>query len=897
MNFSSNNSEPEWLTRKARIDSKLNALNPKWEVIKYHPFLDTTSLTNHAVEEYPTNNGPADYALFVNGKLLGILEAKKVSVDPQNVLEQAKRYSKGILNSVGKWGDNGVPFLFSSNGEFIWFLDVRNPLNLSIQISNFYTPSALEELFNQQDITEDTFSSLKIDNPRLRYYQTAAITSIEKAIVNRQHKMLIAMATGTGKTFTLVSLIYRLLETKHFKRILFLVDRRALAAQAVREFISFSTPKGNKFNQEYELYSQRFKKEDFDEDEKFDPNILPNDYLTNPDKTKTFVYVSTIQRMTVNLFGWDNSFEQDPSDPDYEEEVDKYETGIPIHAFDLIIADECHRGYTAREAAIWRDTLNHFNAIKIGLTATPAAHTTAYFGTPVYRYTTEQAILDGFLVDYEPVRITSNVWMNGAFLKEGEQVGIINTDSGSERLDNLEDAREFSSSQIERDITAPDTNRKIIEEIAKYALKFETDNGHFPKTLIFACNDIQFISHADRIVSICKEVFNRGDDFVKKITGNPNVDRPLQKIREFRNRPNPSIVVTVDILSTGVDIPALEYVVFMRPVKSRILWVQMLGRGTRLCPEINKDHFTIFDCFGGTLIEYFKDTTEFSFDPPQRESLTYEQIIKNIYQNVNRDYYTRVFIKRLRRIEKSTTPEGIEQLSSLVSQPYNQFIEDLQSNIRNNFDSTIQVIRNKEFINYLYSYPRPSKEFWKGYEILDEVTSEEMILSEKPVDYLDSFSKYVIENPDQILAIRILLEKPKDWNPEALNELRDKLKKNKFTEKDLQRAHKLVYNKSLADIISMVKHAAVDQVPILTAAERVKNAVAKVTEGQNFTYEQMSWISLIEQHLIQNLSIDESDLRNAPAFIQVGGIGKARKLFGKDELKRLIEGFNFNIAA
>ncbi|MCL5027425.1 MAG: hypothetical protein M1480_00240 [Bacteroidetes bacterium] len=172
-----------------------------------------------------------------------------------------------------------------------------------------------------------------------------------------------------------------------------------------------------------------------------------------------------------------------------------------------------------------------------------------------------------------------------------------------------------------------------------------------------------------------------------------------------------------------------------------------------------------------------------------------------------------------------------------------------------------------------------------------------MILGEKPVDYLDSFSKFVKDNPDQILAIKILLEKPKDWNPEALNELRGKLKKNKFTEKDLQRAHKLVYNKSLADIISMVKHAAVDQLPILTAAERVKNAVTKVTEGQNFTYEQMNWIALIEQHLIQNLSIDETDFQNAPAFIQIGGIGKARKLFGKEQLKQLIEEFNYNIAA
>jgi type I restriction enzyme R subunit len=883
-------SEAEWFTRKNRIDSKLKSLNPCWTIVKYNSFLDINSLTHHAVEEYPTNNGPADYALFVNGKLLAIIEAKKVSVDPQNVLEQAKRYSKGIKTELGKWNEFGVPFLFSSNGEFIWFIDVRNQMNLSRQLSNFYTPSALEELFDQTEITSQTFFNLNIENTRLRYYQSEAIASIESAIVNRQRRMMIAMATGTGKTFTLVSLIYRLLETKHFRRILFLVDRRALAAQAVREFISFDTPRGNKFNQEYELYSQRFKKEDFDESEKFDPNVLPTEYLTNPDKSKTFVYVSTIQRMTVNLFGWDNSFQQDPSDPDYEDEADKLETPIPVHAFDLIIADECHRGYTAREAAIWRDTLNHFDAIKIGLTATPALHTTAYFNSPVYRYTTEQAILDGFLVDYEPVRITSNVLMNGAFLKEGEQVGVVDTKSGLERLDNLEDEREFASSQIESDITAPETNKKIIEEIASYAFKHEAETGRFPKILIFAQNDIQFISHADQLVTICKEYFKRGDDFVAKITGNPNVDRPLQKIREFRNRPNPKIVVTVDMLSTGVDIPALEYVVFLRPVKSRILWVQMLGRGTRLCPEINKDHFTVFDCFGGSLIEYFKDATEFSFDPPQRESLSYEQIIENIYQNVNRPYYTNVLIKRLRRTEKNTTPEGVQQFSNLVDENFTQFIGNLESKIRNDFDNTMKIIRNKNFISYLYSYPRPPKEFWRGYEVLDEVTSEEMIIGEKPIDYLDTFSKFVKDNPDKILAIKILLEKPKEWKPEALTELRNKLNKNKFTEKDLQRAHKIIYNKSLADIISMVKHAAVEQLPILTA-------VAKVKEGKDFTYEQLKWIGLIEQHLIQNLSIDETDLENAPAFIQIGGIGKAKKIFGKEQLKQLIEELNFNIAA
>ena len=579
--------ELEWKTRRDRINTKLKALKPAWKIIKYKPELETSALERHAVEEFPTANGPADYALFVKGKLLGIIEAKKVGVGPHNVLEQAKRYSKGAFNPVGNWAGYRVPFLYATNGEVIWFLDVRNEKNISRQLSNFHSPDALHEFFeiDKADGCE-WLSCTPVEIERLRYFQRDAIQSIESAIVKGKRAMLVAMATGTGKTFTTVAQIYRLLESKAAKRILFLVDRRALAAQAVREFSSFNTPKGNKFNQEYEVYSQRFHREDFDDDKPFDPKVLPNDYLTSPQPSHTFVYVSTIQRMTVNLFGWENAFPQDRSDPDYEEDTEKLD--IPIHAFDVIIADECHRGYTAKETAIWRKVMDYFDAVKIGLTATPAPHSLSLFKEVIYRYTTDQAIQDGYLVDYGAVKIKSDVRMNGVFLNQGEQVGIIDTETGKETYDELEDEREFPTEEIEKKITAPESNRKIIKEIAKYAYEHEKETGRFPKILIFAVNDLPHTSHADQVVRICREEFGQGDDFVQKITGSPSVDRPLQKIREFRNRPSPKIVVTVDMLSTGVDIPCLEFIVFLRPVKSRILWVQMLGRGTRLCPEINK---------------------------------------------------------------------------------------------------------------------------------------------------------------------------------------------------------------------------------------------------------------------------------------------------------------------
>ncbi|HPD59738.1 MAG TPA: DEAD/DEAH box helicase family protein [Paludibacteraceae bacterium] len=652
--------ESEKITRKKRIDQQLKASG--WLIIPYSEGMDLTILTNHAIEELQTNSGPADYALVVNGKLLGVVEAKKLEVGAANVLEQAKRYSKGANKTVGEWNEYRVPFLYSSNGELIYYLDARDSKNLSRQIYSFHTPEAMETLFNSNKETALQWLKEKpINTPGLRPYQKEAIQAFENNLEERKRLMLLAMATGTGKTFTTVNLVYRMLASGYAKRILFLVDRKSLAAQAVTAFASFDTPRNIKFKDEYELYSQRFKKEDF-EGEAYDPTVLPNSYLTNPDGTKTFLYICTIQRMAINLYGKAGAFGENE-----ENEDDAEKLSIPSHAFDLIIADECHRGYTSKETNVWRNVLNHFDAVKVGLTATPASHTVAYFNKPIFNYSLQQAIEEGYLVDYDAVAINSEVLMNGAFLKEGEQVGMIDTETGREQIDQLEDEREFTSTEIEEKITAPDTNQKIVEELKKYTDEWEKRTGRFPKTLIFASNDIPMISHADRLVSICKSVFNRGDDFVAKITGSPTVDRPLKKIKEFRNRPNPKIVVTVDMLSTGVDIPSIEFIVFLRPVKSRILWEQMLGRGTRKCDEIGKTHFVIFDCFNGTLIKYFKDASyNFKIDPPGTETITIKELIEKIYNNEDRKANAKRLAKRLHRIEKDMSGNARDKFATYI---------------------------------------------------------------------------------------------------------------------------------------------------------------------------------------------------------------------------------------
>ena len=550
--------ESEAKTRRTRIDPRLRS--DGWTIVPFEDDLDTAQLTHHAVTEYQTENGPADYALFVDGELLGVVEAKKVTLGPQNVLTQAERYSKGATQSGHRFGEYHVPFLYGTNGEVIWFQDVRHSLNQSRKIAGFPTPQALKErLGHDMDAACEWCETTANDHSWLRPYQVEANTAIEQAIAGRKRQMLVAMATGTGKTFTMVNQVYRLMKAGVGKRILFLVDRRALAAQAVRAFASFEPEPGQKFDKIYEVYSQRFQRGDLDPEETFDPKTLPQSYLEAPQPKHAFVYVSTIQRMAINLFGRGAVWSREGDDI----EDDEGQLQIPIHAFDVIVADECHRGYTTSEQSLWRNTLDHFDAIKIGLTATPAAHTKAYFKDIVYRYEYARAVREGFLVDYDVVTVKSDVRMQGIFLKEGEQVDIVDPDTGNDQLDLLEDERTFAATEVEHTITSPDSNRKIVEELKKHALEHEERYGRFPKTLIFADNDLPNMSHADQLVELAVDAFGQGQGFVKKITG--RVDRPLQVIREFRNRPNPCITVSVDLMSTGIDIPDLEFIVFLRP--------------------------------------------------------------------------------------------------------------------------------------------------------------------------------------------------------------------------------------------------------------------------------------------------------------------------------------------
>jgi len=663
------------------------------------------------------------------------------------VLQQAQRYARTFQNSPFSFGEYKIPFAFSTNGTIIWFQDLRHPLNRSRKVAQFHTPSALMEfLARNEDETRAWLKSNTDYNEGLRLYQKQAVQATEKALIDRKSRMLIAMATGTGKTFTTINTIYRLMKSNYAKRILFLVDRKALAAQAVSALASFEPEPGLKFDKIYEVYSQKFKKEGFEEGEQFDPKILPNEYLTDPKSRDSFVYVCTIQRMGINLFGKEGMF-------DTREDDDADKIDIPIHAFDLVIADECHRGYTASEDSKWREVLNHFDAVKIGLTTTPAAHTTAYFKEIAYRYDYERAMREGYLVDYDAVKINSEITINGVFLKEGEEVGLKDTDTGQLTFDILEDERELVATANESDWTAPDRNRKVVKEIKKYLLAHEEERGHFPKTLIFAHNDLPHRSHCDQLINILRDEFNRGDNFVQKITGSPTVDRPLQRIRELRNRQSPGIVVTVDMLSTGVDIPKIENIVFLRPVKSRILLEQMMGRGTRLCPEINKDHFTVFDCFNGTLLEYFRKITGISAEAPIKATRTIREIVDDIANNVDAAYNTSVLVKRMQRIAKSITLESRAQFTYILEgADIADFAKDLPQRLHKDWQGTIKILKKESFLDICENYQRAHKPFIIAEPAVDIVSSERVFRAKdgselRPSDYIKEFEESVRKNP------------------------------------------------------------------------------------------------------------------------------------------------------
>ena len=586
------------------IDAQLRTRG--WEVdtqkLRYANGTRPAKGRNMAIAEWPTASGPADYALFVGTKCIAVVEAKRRNRNVSSHIDQAHRYSRtfrfdgGAEPIEGPWPDTAkvnfhVPFVFSANGRpylkqlesesGIWFRDVRRAVNHRRAIVDWPTPDGLKGMLEiDEDSAQEALKTQPIEFAfPLRRYQKHGIEKVEENLAKGRRAMLLAMATGTGKTKLAIALLYRLLSAKRFRRICFVVDRNALGKQAAGEFETTRIVSAKTFADIFGLKDL---------------------YSVTPD-SETKVHICTIQGLVKRVL-----FAKEPADVP------------PVDQYDLMVVDECHRGYLLdREMSDdelsfrnqedyiskYRRVLEYFDAVKIGLTATPALHTVSIFGDPIFTYSYREAVVDDFLIDHEPpIQITTALSKAGIKFNKGEQLEVLNPQTGHIDLAHTPDEIRFEVDDFNKRVVTVPFNATVAEELARYI------DPNFPgKTLIFAVND----AHADIVVAELKKAFAKAygeieDSAVRKITG--KVDRVGEVILSYRNDSFPKIAVTVDLLTTGIDVPRITNLVFLRRVNSRILYEQMLGRATRQCPEINKETFRIFDAVD--LYPHLQELTE-----------------------------------------------------------------------------------------------------------------------------------------------------------------------------------------------------------------------------------------------------------------------------------------------
>lgn len=600
------NPETEAATRELRIAHSLTARG--WTVVSFTPEVPIADYARHAVRDYPTDNGPANYALFVDGRLLGIVEANTLSLEPQNALVQAERYARGANGTPFNFRGIHVPFLYATDGEHTWFHDVRSAAARSRQIFDFHAPTDLVEIFDRDfDAACVRLAATPNVHERLRSYQKDANSAVEQAIAARKRHLLVTMAAGTGKTFTTINLIRRLFEVGVVRRVLYLVDQRALADQVAQAFADFPLTETLKFDRVFPIYRERFLRDEFDgKDSRGGAVGLPSSSGFASYSVQTFVCVCTVQSLAMGLGGRNGALGSGA----LGEPTSARRIGVPNFLFDLLIADECLPRSTTGQPSDLQAMFDYFDAIKIGLTATPTRYAAAYFADIVYRYDFRQAVSDGYLVDYQLVSIHSGVRLNGVFLQAGEAARVTDVESRRQRFDSMDDEREYDVAEIERKTISHEKSRKILEQVHTCALAHEGRFGRFPKTLIFAIN----IAHAEQLVSLARDVFDRGENFVQKVTS--DVFQPFQHIRAFRDTAHPCVLISVDMLLADIAFPDVEFVVLLRPVKSRSVLTQMLGLGARTSGSLqDKSYFTVFDCFGGSLFQYFSKTIDATVEP------------------------------------------------------------------------------------------------------------------------------------------------------------------------------------------------------------------------------------------------------------------------------------------
>jgi len=890
-----------------------------------------------AVREFPLTNGYADYLLFVDRKAVGVIEAKAEGTPLSQVAEQAASYAISLPPNIPHVS-LPLPFVYESTGVETFFRDNRDPEPRSRRVFTFHRPETLAEWQKQAETlrTRLLYLPQRVPLPVAQLWpaQVEAITNLEQSFAANRPRALIQMATGSGKTFTAVNVVYRLIKHARARRILFLVDRNNLGRQAHKEFDQFITPDdGRKFT---ELYNVQH---------------LQSNALDDVSK----VHITTIQRLFSMLCGeaeFDAAneevslWEADAALFHQPEKTVRYNPRLPIEYYDFIITDECHRSIYH----LWRQVLEYFDAFLIGLTATPGKQTFAFFQQNlVMEYSRPRAVADGVNVDGEVYRIRTRITEQGSVIEKGWWVGRRDKRTRRERWEQLDEDFSYDAAELDRQVSTPSQIRTILTAFRDSLPELFPGRNEVPKTLIFAKDD----DHAEEVVRIVREVFDKGDEFCKKITYR-SAGAPEDLISAFRNAYLPRIAVTVDMIATGTDIKPLEVLLFLRSVRSRVLIEQMLGRGTRVVsetdfqavtetPHARKTRFVIVDAVGVTEQEWAETMTL-----ERKRSVPLKALLEAVALGAVDEDVLSSLARRLSLVEGRLSAAQRQQAQTLL-QPYafsslgelaNALLDAqdadaieawAQAHSNTPAAALTEAQRSAAQQELMARAMQPLacspalRNLLLERELLIDETSVDEVLSagadadatERARQLVQSFEAFLHTHRDEITALQILFNRPyarRYLDFAALRQLAEALRLHLqqgdplYLTEALWRAYQQLERdrvrgagqpRILADLVALVRHAALDE-ELQPYAERVARRYAdwlaeRQAAGQVFSASQRWWLDEIARHIGVNLSIRVEEL-NEYNFRLRGGELAARRQFG-EQLNALLDELNERLSA
>ena len=889
-----------------------------------------------AIREFPLNagHGFADYLLYVNGKACGVIEAKKEGATLSGVEVQSARYAQGLPASLPAWR-RPLPFVFESTGVETRFTNGLDPQPRARPVFAFFRPELLVQWLTYlpaqaasstgaTDVNEaPTFLRRMQQRPplvtewgqggahfKLWPAQVQAITNLEASLAANKPRALIQMATGSGKTFTAISAIYRLIKFGGARRVLFLVDRGNLARQTKKEFDAYASP--------HNAY-------------KFGEEFIVQHLQGNQLDKNARVVICTIQRMFSMLKGKDLPDEADEESTEGAEALFKdpepigYNPAIPIESFDIVITDEAHRSIYN----LWRQVLEYFDAYLIGLTATPNKQTFGFFNQNlVMEYGHAQAVADGVNVNYDVYRIQTEVTEQGAKVDKGYWLETQDKATRRKTAWQLDDDFEYRPEELDRAVQTPDQIRTVVRTLRdRWQADLFPQRSELPKTLVFAKDD----NHAEKIVEILREEFGRGNEFAQKITYRTTGANPEQLIKDFRTSYFPRVAVTVDMIATGTDIKPVEIVMFMRSVKSRSFFEQMKGRGVRVCRDddlrsvnpgeyVRKDHFVIVDCVG--VCE--RDKTD-SRPMDSRKAVPLDKLLQAVaLGNVEDEVISSVAV-RLTRLDRDVSEaDQAKVLEASGGRSLRDIARSLVQALEQARDEDTPPQQAEAALQHATEpLANPAlrelilKLKQKADLVIDTVTQDALLhagfaeaASDRAQQLVQSFEAFIQQHKDEITALQILYNRPvrAPLRFEDIKALADALHAppHLIDESALWQAYAALQKgkvkgsgqkRLLTDIVSLVRFAMQQDNELVPYPERVQaNFKAWLAQhGEPFTPEQQHWLEMIRDHIAANLGIELEDFDYAP-FSQQGGLGRVHQLFGA-QLPQVMDELNRELVA